>query len=69
MNLTPEEMLVQAHRYLYYVLGVPIISDYDYDMLERKLPSDSSVRQSVGSDRASDYTGSVIEIAQGLLGK
>lgn len=24
------------HKYLYYVKSAPIISDYDYDMLERK---------------------------------
>lgn len=25
-----------CHKYLYYELNQPIISDYDYDMLERK---------------------------------
>ena len=30
------ESLIMAHRYLYYVETSPIISDYEYDMLERR---------------------------------
>ncbi|HBI00628.1 MAG TPA: hypothetical protein DDY18_03285 [Flavobacterium sp.] len=33
-ELLQKELL--KHKYLYYVKSAPIISDYDYDMMERK---------------------------------
>ena len=30
------QMELLYHKYLYYTLNSPILSDYDYDMLERK---------------------------------
>lgn len=56
-----------VHRYLYYVLCTPVISDYEYDMLERKLgqlvessPEEPELlafcpTRTVGSDMGSSY--------------
>ena len=40
MNIETEEFIklqkvLLKHKYLYYVLSTPELSDYDYDMLER----------------------------------
>ena len=55
-----------VHRYLYYVECQPVISDYEYDMLERKvrevLPETSPV-QGVGSSLPSSYSKEVIKDA------
>lgn len=60
-----------AHRYLYYCLGEPVVSDYVYDQMEREarnvLPEDSPV-QGVGSSLGSSYTKDQIYKAQGLAG-
>jgi NAD-dependent DNA ligase len=54
-----EEILF--HRYCYYVLGMPQISDREYDALERELRKWDTEEQfehileSVGSDRRADY--------------
>lgn len=61
------EKIILAHRYLYYVESMPVISDYEYDMLEasarKTLPEESKVH-SPGSDRAIDYTDDVIALAE-----
>lgn len=48
-----------AHRYLYYVKSRPVISDYDYDQLEKRaraeLPESSPVH-GFGSDMEDSYT-------------
>ena len=52
------ENKIMAHRYLYYVLGKPIITDREYDELEKRasiLPPNSPVHKP-GSDLASSYT-------------
>ncbi|MCR6656630.1 MAG: hypothetical protein NVV63_12650 [Opitutus sp.] len=58
-----------AHRYLYYVECTPVLSDYDYDVLERKamevLPSISPVHQP-GSDSPKSYSDEVIRRAHKL---
>ncbi len=50
---------VLVHRYLYYVLNEPIISDFEYDLIEREAraicPVDSVV-QGIGSSLASSYS-------------
>lgn len=55
-----------AHRYLYYVLDAPVISDYEYDMLEKKafaeLPKTSPVFE-VGSSLKSSYSDQQIALA------
>jgi NAD-dependent DNA ligase len=59
-----------VHRYLYYVKGRPIISDYEYDMLERKAvqtaPEDHLIH-SAGSDLESSYPQNIIDIANKFL--
>jgi NAD-dependent DNA ligase len=58
-----------AHRYLYYVLSAPVISDYLYDQLEKlaleSAPADSPLRKP-GSDLASHYSDEIIAMAQNL---
>ena len=53
------ETEVMAHRYLYYVLSESVISDAEYDLLERMArtvcPADSPVH-GVGSSLPSSYT-------------
>ena len=53
------ETEVMAHRYLYYVLSNNIISDAEYDVLERKArevcPPESPVH-GIGSSLPSSYT-------------
>lgn len=66
-DLAPQEKLLAAHRYLYYVLSRPIISDYEYDMMEKELPEDSLIRLIVGSDWDGDYPEDVKELAERLL--
>lgn len=68
--MTDIEKIVLAHRYLYYVEAQPVISDYEYDVLERKAreiaePS-SKVRQ-VGSSLPSDYPEEVKRYALSML--
>lgn len=36
ITLQQLEHEIMVHRYLYYVECQPVISDYEYDMLERK---------------------------------
>lgn len=54
--------LVKAHRFLYYVLGTPIIGDHAYDELEREAP-----QTDLGSSNADDYTESEMRLAYELL--
>lgn len=64
--LEPIEKEVLVHRYIYYVLNNNIISDMEYDALERKareqLPATSLI-QGVGSSLASSYPEEVVKEA------
>lgn len=58
MNQKSAEDEILYHRFLYYVKSAPILSDYQYDKLEKKyldLFPDSNILNSVGSDRIEDY--------------
>ncbi len=63
---------IMAHRYLYYVLARPVISDRDYDALEKEavatLPAEHPIH-GVGSDNGNDYSAEVKQAAQDLLEK
>lgn len=54
------EELALAHRYLYYVRNTPVVSDEDYDTIEKEVlefggvPRNSLLRKP-GSDNAKDY--------------
>jgi NAD-dependent DNA ligase len=65
------ETEVLAHRYLYYVLGEPVLPDLVYDVLEREArgicPRESPVHR-VGSSLPSDYPEHVIKRAKQLQG-
>lgn len=66
------ERLCLAHRYLYYVLSKSILSDVEYDLLEKRclahpdLATDSPLREP-GSDLASTYSADIKEHAKRLL--
>jgi NAD-dependent DNA ligase len=64
------EDLVMAHRYLYYVLAEPVISDWSYDEIERKareiLPESSPV-QGVGSGLPGSYSNEQVKLAESFL--
>lgn len=63
------EDLVLAHRFLYYVKCKPILSDREYDELEKEacvdLPPDSIVHEP-GSDCTSDYSDRIVRLALDL---
>lgn len=63
------ELLLLAHRYLYYVKNAPVLSDYRYDLLEaealRQVMYTSPIHKP-GSDRAEDYPKEAIELAEKL---
>lgn len=59
---TPAD-IVSAHQYLYYVRVAPIISDYEYDQYCRKHGIDGNG----GSDRAGDYSGKIIGLADRMV--
>lgn len=55
---------LQVHQYLYYVKASPVISDAEYDKLERRLKREHDgdelwVGLPIGSDRADDYPADV----------
>ncbi len=61
------EDLIMVHRYLYYVECCPVISDYEYDIMQRQADifcdPDSPVHK-VGSDLSSSYTEHQKKLAQ-----
>jgi NAD-dependent DNA ligase len=63
------ELRVMAHRYLYYVACEPVLSDHEYDILERQArevcPPESPVH-GVGSSLPSSYTAEQIIEARTL---
>ena len=63
------EDTIMVHRYLYYIECMPMISDFEYDELDREatkiLPESSPVHQ-VGSDLSSSYSDRIIELAREL---
>jgi NAD-dependent DNA ligase len=65
------ELEVLAHRYLYYVLGEPVLPDLVYDMLEREArgicPRESPVH-GVGSSLPESYSEDVKQRAKQLQG-
>jgi len=62
--MTPAEYEheVLVHRFLYYVLAEPVVSDFEYDVIEREaravLPPESVVHK-VGSSLTSSYSAEV----------
>ncbi len=63
------EKEVLAHRYLYYVEANPVVSDFEYDLLEREareaLPESSAVHK-VGSSNPWDYNEDIKAYAEEL---
>lgn len=67
-NITLED-LVMVHRYLYYVLCSPVLTDAEYDVLQRQADifcDASSPAVQVGSELASSYTPQQKQIANYL---
>ena len=68
-NFTDLELQCLAHRYLYYVLNRPEISDYEYDKLERDALSEvgeTSPIHEPGSDILDSYPQEAIQYAKRL---
>ena len=71
--LTNEDIvkLALAHRYLYYVLMRPVITDSEYDKLEMEAveaaDDDDSDIHSPGSDLEGSYTDDVKKLAMTIL--
>ena len=66
------EELVLIHRYLYYVMAEPVISDHSYDILEkqaRAVCKETSPVHKVGSSLPSSYSEDTIKKAIALLNK
>jgi len=66
------ELLIMAHRYLYYVECCPKITDSEYDKLEvqvRALLPETSPVHRVGSSLASSYTPEQVAKANSLMGE
>ena len=61
-NATPQVWL-RANQYLYYVLGTPVYSDREYDLVCQRMGLDGSG----GSDLDSSYTEQEKRYAQDLL--
>lgn len=56
-------LVMRAHQFLYYVLGRPVISDYQYDMFCKE----HGLFGGGGSDSASDYSDEEKEYAYSLF--
>lgn len=59
-----------AHRYLYYVKNTPVISDFEYDMLEKvalDVISKDHPLNSSGSDLEESYSDEIKQIANKLI--
>ena len=67
-DLMDIEHEVMVHRYRYYIMCSPLISDSEYDRLEKKardqLPSSSPVHN-IGSGLEESYNPLVIKDARG----
>lgn len=55
--------LLKAHQYLYYCLGTPVLTDYEYD----KWCRDNNLDSKGGSDLESSYSQEEKELAICLL--
>lgn len=70
--LQPLNDLVMAHRFLYYVKSEPVLSDFDYDKLERFLKDiwpEAPAIGKVGSDLEDNYTAHQKALAKALIGR
>lgn len=63
------ENTILAHRYLYYVKSTPVISDYEYDILEKEAIKEIPDLNTISSDLESSYSEEVKNIANKLLNK
>lgn len=70
MEFIDTEDALLAHRYLYYVLGTPVLSDREYDELEKEFlagcPWESPIAYP-GSSLESSYEERVIRLANEIL--
>lgn len=56
---------LRAHQYLYYVVCVTVVSDYEYDVFGRCSGEDYKG----GSDRSSDYSAAQTVLAGDMLAR
>ena len=65
LNTIDKTKLVEAHQYLYYVKGTPVLSDYAYDQMCDKW----GIFGGGGSDMESSYSEDAKSLARTLLRK
>ena len=68
-NINDLELKTLAYRYLYYVKNISLISDYEYDKLERealKIVDEDSMLFQPGSDLESSYSEEIKNYAKEL---
>ena len=81
-EITKYREICLIHRYLYYVKAAPMVSDFTYDMFERKLKKlvednrqlsfaadhhMSCPTQCVGSDNLDDYPRRIEQLAEDIF--
>jgi NAD-dependent DNA ligase len=64
--MTALAKIISAHRYLYFVLTEPVISDAEYDRLEKSLSSDERESLGVGSSLESSYSDEIKALAESI---
>ena len=65
-NIEDKKKEILVHRYLYYVLNEPIISDYEYDTLEKNYLKNNSNDADItkpGSSLSSSYSQEIINLS------
>ena len=65
LNEIDRKKLIEAHQYLYYCKGLPVLSDFDYDQLCKSW----NIFGGGGSDLESSYTEDVKSLAAVLTRK
>jgi NAD-dependent DNA ligase len=58
--------IILAHRYLYFVLTEPVISDAEYDQLEKSLSPEERESLGVGSSLESSYSDEIKALAASI---
>ncbi len=65
LNEIDKKKLIEAHQYLYYCKGLPVISDYEYDQMCDKW----GIFGGGGSDMESSYSEDIKSLAATLTRK
>lgn len=55
-TMIPDRDILRALQLCYYVDSLSLVSDYDFDMMEKAYEEESGEELPVGSDSQEDYT-------------